>query len=42
MVELVHRLYPRSLEVVKHGLHQKSPRMVELEVGLHHGCSYSD
>ena len=21
-----------------HGPHQESPRMVELEVGLHHGC----
>ena len=25
-----------------HGLHQKSPRVVELEVGLHHGCPVSD
>ena len=21
-----------------HGLHQESPRVVELEIGLHHGC----
>ena len=25
-----------------HGLHQESPRMVELEVGLHHGCFGGD
>ena len=25
-----------------HGLHQESPRVVELEVGLHHGCLGSD
>ena len=25
-----------------HGLHQEGPRVVELEVGLHHGCSSSD
>ena len=33
-----------SSKVVKlvHGLHQESPRMVELEVGLHHGCLGSD
>ena len=24
------------------GLHQESPRVVELEVGLHHGCLGSD
>ena len=30
MVELMHRL------------HQESPRIVELEVGLHHGCSGSN
>ena len=25
-----------------HGLHQEGPRVVELEVGLHHGCPGSD
>ena len=25
-----------------HGLHQESLKVVELEVGLHHGCSNSD
>ena len=25
-----------------HGLHQESPRVVELEVGLHHGCLSSN
>ena len=25
-----------------HGLHQESPRVVQLEVGLHHGCLGSD
>ena len=32
-------LHPRSLKMVKliHGFHQESPRVVELEVGLHHG-----
>ena len=25
-----------------YGLHQESPRVVELEVGFHHGCSSSD
>ena len=25
-----------------HGLHQEGPRVVELEVGLHHGCPSSD
>ena len=25
-----------------HGLHQEGPRVVELEVGLHHGCPNSD
>ena len=25
-----------------HGLHQESPRVVELEVGLHHGCLGND
>ena len=25
-----------------HGLHQKSPMVVELEVGLHHGCLGGD
>ena len=25
-----------------HGLHQESPRVVELEIGLHHGCLSSD
>ena len=25
-----------------HGLHQESPRVVELEVGLHHGCLGGD
>ena len=44
MVELVHRLHPRSPKVVKlvHGLHQESSRLVELEVGLYHGCLGSD
>ena len=30
----------RCFEMVElvHGLHQESPRVVELEVGLHHGC----
>ena len=40
----MHRLQPKSLEVVKlvHRLHQESPRVVELEVGLHHGCLGGD
>ena len=25
-----------------HGLHQESPRVVELEIGLHYGCLRSD
>ena len=25
-----------------HGLHQEGPRVVELEVGLHHGCLSGD
>ena len=25
-----------------HGLHQESPKVVELELGLHHGCLGSD
>ena len=25
-----------------HGLYQENPRVVELEVGLHHGCLCSD
>ena len=25
-----------------HGLHQESPRVMELNVGLHHGCLGSD
>ena len=25
-----------------HGLHQESPRVVQLEVGLHHGCLSGD
>ena len=25
-----------------HGLHQEGPRVVELEIGLHHRCSSSD
>ena len=25
-----------------HGLYQESPRVVKLEVGLHHGCLGSD
>ena len=25
-----------------HGLHQEGPRVVKLEVGLHHGCPGSD
>ena len=25
-----------------HGLHQEGPKVVELEVGLHHGCPDSD
>ena len=33
-----------SSQVMKlmHGLQQESPRVVELEVGLHHGCPDSD
>ena len=44
MVELVHGLHPRSLEMVKlvHRLHQESPRVVELEVGLYYGCLNGD
>ena len=25
-----------------HGFHQESPKVIELEVGFHHGCSGSD
>ena len=25
-----------------HGLHQEGPRVVKLEIGLHHGCLGSD
>ena len=44
MMELVHGLYHRSLEVVKLvlGLLQESPKVVEVEVGLHHGCLGGD
>ena len=44
MVEKVDGLYHRSFKVVKlvHRLQQRSPRMVELEVGLHHGYPGSD
>ena len=44
MVELLHGLHPRSSKVVKpmQGHHQEGPRVVNLEVGLHHGCPSSD
>ena len=34
----MHRLHPRSSKAVKlvHGLDQENPKVVELEVGLHH------
>ena len=40
----MHRLHHKSPKVVKlvHGLLQESPRVVELEVGLHHGCFGAD
>ena len=40
----MHRFHPRSLKAMKlvNGLHQESPRVVELEVGLHYGCLSSD
>ena len=36
----MHRLHPKSSEVM--GLHQGSPKVVKLKIGLHHGCSGSD
>ena len=40
MEELVRGLHPRNPGVVKlvYGFFQESPRVVELEVWLHHGC----
>ena len=40
----MHKLHHRSPKVVKllHRLLQESPRVVELEVGLHHGCLGGD